>query len=110
MSAILEKIPFYIEVTPSDVKVMQKTRTNKNTGEITPYFLQRVIAHMGPRSMTETEITLTEPTPLPAGKYLIAGTSLYPGKPFGDNPPRLEFNQWNVSYVPMESVKELLKL
>lgn len=108
--SVLEKIPFYIEVTPSDVKVEQRTRTNKNTGEITSYYLQRVVAHMGQRSISETQITLSEPNPLPVGKYLISGTSLYCGKPFGDNPPRLEFNQWNVSYVPMESVKELIKL
>ncbi|PHM31181.1 hypothetical protein [Xenorhabdus innexi] len=108
--SVLEKIPFYIEVTAADVKIEQKTRTNKNTGEITPYYLQRVIAHMGPRSMTETVITLSEPNPLPEGKYLISGSSLYPGKPFGDNPPRLEFNQWNVSYVPMETVKLLIKI
>lgn len=107
--SVLEKIPFYIEVTPADVKVEQRTRTNKNTGEITPYFLQRVVAHFSHRSMSETEITLSDPVPLTAGKYLISGSSLYVGKPFGDNPPRLEFNQWNVSYVPFESIKELLK-
>ncbi|MGJ0630064.1 hypothetical protein [Xenorhabdus bovienii] len=108
--SVLDKIPFYIEVTAADVKIEQKTRTNKNTGEITPYYLQRVIAHMGSRSMSETVITLSEGIPLPEGKYLISGSSLYPGKPFGDNPPRLEFNQWNVSYVPMETVKHLMKL
>lgn len=105
----MSKIPFYIEVMPSDVKVEAKSRTNKNTGEITPYYLQRVVAHFGPRSMSDTEITLSEPVPLPVGKYVLAGSSLYVGKPFGDNPPRLEFNQWNVSYLPVESLLSLVK-
>ncbi|SPW34114.1 Uncharacterised protein [Edwardsiella tarda] len=104
----MSKTPFYIEVMASDVKVESRSRTNKNTGEITPYYLQRVVAHLGPRSMSDTEITLSEPTPLPVGKYILSGSSLYVGKPFGDNPPRLEFNQWNVSYVPLDSVLSLL--
>lgn len=99
--------PFYIEIMPVDVKVESKSRTNKNTGEIHPYYLQRALAYFSGRSCSETDITLNEPTPLPAGKYLLAGSSLYVGKPFGDNPPRLEFNQWNVSYVPFEALKDI---
>ncbi|EKN6178769.1 hypothetical protein DVQ78_19525 [Yersinia enterocolitica] len=107
--SILERSPFHVEVIPSLVKVEQRTRTHKNTGEITPYFLQRVIAHFDELSQSVIEITLNEPTPLPVGKYIFSGQSVYLGKPFGDNPPRLEFNQWNVSYVSIEKLKDLLK-
>lgn len=107
--SVLNKTPFYVEVMTGDSKVEPKQRVNKTTGEVTPYYLQRVIAHFSERSCSETDITLSEPTPLPVGKYLMSGSSLYVGKPFGDNPPRLEFNQWNVSYVPVDSIKELLK-
>lgn len=105
--SVLDKSPFYVEVIPSLVKVEQRSRTNKNTGEITPYFIQRVIAHFGELSQSVIEITINNPTPLPVGKYIFSGNSLYVGKPFGDNPPRLEFNQWNVSYVSIDMLKDL---
>ena len=105
----LAKTPFYIEVMPSDVTVERRERINKNTGEVTPYFLQRVLAYFSDRSRSEIEITLSSPEALPAGKYIFSGSSLYVGKPFGDNPPRLEFNQWNVSYVPIELLKPLFE-
>lgn len=107
--SVLDKSPFYVEVIPSLVKVEQRSRTNKNTGEITPYFIQRVIAHFDELSQSVIEITLSEPTPLSVGRYIFSGSSLYVGKPFGDNPPRLEFNQWNVSYISIDKLKETFK-
>lgn len=107
--SVLDKTPFYIEVIQSLVKVEQRSRTNKNTGEITPYFVQRVIARFGELSQSVIEITLNEPAPLPVGKYIFSGNSLYVGKPFGDNPPRLEFNQWNVSFVSIDMLKDSFK-
>jgi len=106
---VLDKAPFLIEVIPSLVKVEQRSRTNKNTGEITPYFVQSVIARFSELSQSVIEVTLNSPTPLSVGKYIFSGSSLYVGKPFGDNPPRLEFNQWNVSFVPIEMLKDLIK-
>lgn len=90
--SVLDGGLFCFNVIVADAKIEKKTCTNKSTGKIYSYYLQRVIVYVPSRSL-ETAIILSEPSPLPIGKKYLIAVSDSCLKSFGDNLPRLRFKK-----------------